>query len=109
MNDISSYNDLFLTTAKEHINALENKFAEDNTIENMEEIFRRLHSLKGSSGAMGYKEIENTCTKMVDLIRPEQKVLLPDEQTFNTLKTFFDRLKEQLRSISSGKVGNIRE
>lgn len=106
MNDISSYNELFLTTAKEHVEAILKVLHNDNDNQNLNEVFRRAHSLKGSSEMMNHEQITSICDQIISLIRPEDMVISVDNTTYDKLRILADELKKQLSMIPTEGINN---
>lgn len=74
------YKRLFITTASEHVQLAESllsKLTNSQSDEAIKEFFRHIHSLKGSSNAMGYQEITSACDEIDALVHP-----LPDTYQF---------------------------
>lgn len=72
--DLLSYRDLFIETAKEHVQKINSELANSSARDEvMDEIYRRIHSLKGSSSIMGFSEISQLCTKAGDLLQNRDK------------------------------------
>lgn len=71
----SEYSDLFLKTAKEHIQIVEKLligYESDLTNHELQkEIYRRIHSLKGSSTIMNHEKIADHCSKILEFLNPE--------------------------------------
>lgn len=63
VSDVSSYRGLFIETATDHIRAINSLLVNERTTESEEEIYRHLHSLKGSASVMGYLDIVELCNK----------------------------------------------
>lgn len=105
--DISSYNGLFLRSAKDHIDTIENKLLpllnSLNQNDNTEEIYRRAHSLKGSSSVMGYTEISDICNQIIGLVHP-QDTEIPNDKSFDTLPDLIDSLKKQIFEIEQNNT-----
>ncbi len=105
--DISSYNGLFLKTAKEHIDIISNNLDALKDISDKqnvyEEIYRRAHSLKGSSSVMGHREITETCTEIVTLVHPLIEASISDEK-LNHLSSLVLNLKRQIDEVE--KISN---
>lgn len=69
--DISSYNDLFLKSANNHLTEVKKLLSNiqiENKKQTFEEIYRHIHSLKGSSSVMGVNTIVTLCDEINSLI-----------------------------------------
>jgi chemotaxis protein histidine kinase CheA len=109
-HDISAYNALFLKSAKDHIDTIENSLSniisaqDKKTI--FEDIYRRVHSLKGSSSVMQHDNISSTCTEIISIIHPEDKIEEPKD--ISVISRLVNILKEQIKDIDDErKVQNI--
>ncbi len=103
VSDISGYSELFFKTADEHITQIEEGLREvmhsANPNELTEEIYRHVHSLKGSSSVMGYNAISSICTKLGDILHPDATTYTITEQNFNELTNLMKALKEEMSEI----------
>lgn len=101
--DLSEYKDLFIQSAKDHLKALEQQISLINPSENskeiLEEIYRRAHSLKGSSAIMGHSSITQLCSGIIDLTHSEDAFSTMDQHTINQLKAKINTLRELLEKI----------
>src|SRR5690348_9473201 len=95
-NDISNYDGLFFETANDHITSCESLLIDTPQTVDMQEIFRHIHSLKGSSQMMGFENISNICQKLISIIRPDESVITVDSDGLTTIKQLFNDLKKQL-------------
>ena len=61
--DVSQYLEIFLDETNEHLQNLNTQIleleADPENMDNINEIFRAAHSLKGMAGTMGYKRMQN--------------------------------------------------
>ena len=61
--DVSQYLEIFLDETNEHLQNLNTQILElesdPENMDNINEIFRAAHSLKGMAGTMGYKRMQN--------------------------------------------------
>lgn len=100
------YKQLFITTATDHIQLAESllsQLANSLSNEDAKEFFRHIHSLKGSSSVMGYKEISSACDEIDSLIHPTSDTyqLLPQHigkisDLLSQTKQFVAALKNQI-------------
>ncbi|MES2616071.1 MAG: chemotaxis protein CheA [Bdellovibrionota bacterium] len=66
-------------------------------VETIKNLFREVHSLKGSSGVFGLREIADLTHHAEDLLdRIRDGELNPGEEIFSALLSCFDRLKEMM-------------
>lgn len=103
--DIAGYNDLFLRTATEHISAIENLLSGVSSTEKLEELFRQVHSLKGSSEVMGHNEISKTCSEIISYIRPGGDLVTINSEIVEILKKLTNQLKNQLQIFEPENLG----
>lgn len=104
--DTAGYIGLFLKSAKEHIQALEILLSSEK-LPDTKEIFRHIHSLKGASQMMGYKDIAALCTEIIGYIRPEGVILKANEEHINSIKRTIEHIKERLRVLEPEKMGEV--
>lgn len=88
VSDVSSYRGLFIETANEHVNIIDSLLLQKVESDERDEIFRRLHSLKGSSSVMGYKNIASLCDKA------------QDEKEVSQLKIVIADIREKISEIA---------
>lgn len=102
-SDISGYTELFFQTADEHIAKIEEELKEvlssSNSQEEIEDIYRRVHSLKGSSSVMGYHVISDMCTTIGDLIHPSEGVLTISSANIGEVTNLIGGLKNKLQEV----------
>lgn len=103
--DTAGYNNLFLKSAWEHIKALDILLNSDN-LPDQKEVFRHVHSLKGSSQMMGYKKIAEACSEIIAHIRPEGTILEASDELIKVIKKYLDEVKEQMTLLESEKIGD---
>lgn len=103
--DIAGYNTLFLKTAREHIQALESLLS-SSSLPDIKEIFRHVHSLKGSSQMMGYQEITKLCSEIIANIRPQGTILTANKELVTSLSLLVKELENQIKKVSE-KMGDI--
>ena len=98
--DLGSFIDLFFSTANDHYASIKEQILrisekEDNTSV-LYEIYRRSHSLKGSSMMMGYKNITEVCVSLVSLVHPENGQVFQLDQ-LSQLNILTEKLYEQIQ------------
>lgn len=104
MSDLSQYKDLYLETAKEYIQALNEALLvlEKNPIDAhaIEVIFRNAHSLKSQSAAMQYAQTGLLCHTIEDVFYEIKNNRLKLDTTLaNLLFSSFDNLKKSIQNI----------
>lgn len=104
--DNAGYNDLFLKTAYEHIDACQYLLSKSE-LADFEEFFRNIHSLKGSSELMGHIPLAKICEEIISLIRPDGVLLLPNTKLITLLQTLIGKAKNHLNLIQSKKVEEL--
>lgn len=87
LEDVQMLVEVFLSEAKKNLDNL--KKAVDTN--NLEDIFRYAHSIKGSASNLTLQEISNTAKEMEDSAR--KNTLFDYKTTFETLKQFIDNIK----------------
>jgi Chemotaxis protein histidine kinase and related kinases len=106
MSEFEQYRSLFVAESRENHENLVNNMLElekgsDQTA--IDEIFRSIHTLKGSSASMGFADMERLCHTMEDvfqLIRNGSAVMTGDLS--NILLSCTDLIEEMLDDIESG-------
>jgi len=106
MSEFEQYRSLFVAESRENHENLVNNMLElekgsDQTA--IDEIFRSIHTLKGSSASMGFADMERLCHTMEDvfqLIRNGTAVMTEDLS--NILLSCTDLIEEMLDDIESG-------
>ena len=95
--NVSDYEDLFFSTASDHLLAIEQqlKFRSLKKQVDLNEIFRRIHSLKGSASVMKHNNISDLCDEISQLIKRQSKSDL-DSQQYDKLFQLVIRLKNEL-------------
>jgi chemotaxis protein histidine kinase CheA len=102
--NIAGYNSLFLKTAKEHIQELERLLFSTTNQPNIKEVFRHVHSLKGSSQMMGYENIAALCTEIISNIRPKNTIIEANRENIESIEKLVKELKNQIQMMSE-KIG----
>ncbi|MCX8150999.1 MAG: chemotaxis protein CheA [Candidatus Bathyarchaeota archaeon] len=109
--DNDQYRELFIEEAKEHIECLTKsmltleKEPQNRDIINM--LFRSAHTLKGSSGMMGYKDFQELTHKMEDVFDGMRKGNVPTPELITVLLECVDALSARLERIQKGLEGEI--
>jgi two-component system chemotaxis sensor kinase CheA len=101
--DNDQYRQLFIEEAKEHIETLTKsllsleKDPENQDLVNM--LFRSAHTLKGSSGMMGFKDFQELTHAMEDIFDGMRKGNKPSSTLVSTLLECVDSLSNRLEQI----------
>lgn len=109
--DNEQYKQLFIDEAKEHIETLTKsllileKEPENQDVLNM--LFRSAHTLKGSSGMMGFKDFQELTHAMEDIFDEMRKGNQPSSELISTLLECVDALSERLNNIQNQVEGEI--
>ncbi|MGD6851455.1 MAG: chemotaxis protein CheW [Candidatus Bathyarchaeia archaeon] len=110
-SDNDQYRELFIEEAKEHIETLTKsmlileKEPENQEVVNM--LFRSAHTLKGSSGMMGYKDFQELTHAMEDIFDDMRKGSKPSSNLVSLLLECIDALTQRLENIQNQLEGNI--
>lgn len=105
------YRELFIEEAKEHIDTITKsmlileKEPENQEVVNM--LFRSAHTLKGSSGMMGFKDFQELTHAMEDIFDDMRKGSKPSSDLISLLLECVDALTQRLDSIQNGVEGEI--
>ncbi|MGD6934909.1 MAG: chemotaxis protein CheW [Candidatus Bathyarchaeia archaeon] len=105
LDDNDQYMQLFIEEAKEHIDTLTKsllileKDPENQEIVNM--LFRSAHTLKGSSGMMGFKDFQELTHAMEDIFDGMRKGKKPNSTLVSTLLECVDSLSTRLEQIQN--------
>ncbi len=105
--DMSQYLGVFVEEAKENIQALNNAVMElesnPNSKDAVDEIFRLMHTLKGSSATMGFNKLSKMChalENLLDSVRSEKAKVT--ENLIDLVFTGIDRLNDVISDIENG-------
>ena len=99
------YRQLFIEEAKEHIETLTKsllileKDPHNQEVINM--LFRSAHTLKGSSGMMGFKDFQELTHSMEDIFDDMRKGKKPSSTLVSTLLECVDSLSTRLEQIQN--------
>jgi two-component system chemotaxis sensor kinase CheA len=109
--DSSQYRELFIEEAREHIDALtKSLLALEKDRENMEIVnvlFRSAHTLKSSSGMMGYRDLQELTHAMEDVFDGMRKGSKPSSNLISGLLECVDALSLKLKKIEDMGEGEI--
>ena len=103
--DSKQYRELFIEEAREHIDALTKsllsleKDQQNTEIVNM--LFRSAHTLKGSSGMMGYNDFQELTHAMEDIFDDMRKGNKPSSNLISVLLQCVDALSLKLKNIQN--------
>ncbi|MBA3646110.1 MAG: chemotaxis protein CheA [Gemmatimonadaceae bacterium] len=109
--DTSGYAKLFLTESREHLVEINNALLaleRDANSDAVDELFRAVHSIKGMSGAMGYKsvtELSHELENLLDKLRNGK--ILVTTQVMDTLFTSSDALETAISLATSDKPRDL--
>lgn len=109
--DNDQYRQLFIEEAKEHIDTITKsmlileKDPENQEVVNM--LFRSAHTLKGSSGMMGFKDFQELTHAMEDIFDEMRKGNKPSCDLISLLLECVDALTQRLDNIQSRVDGDI--
>ena len=105
--DMSQYLGVFVEEAKENIQALNNAVMElesnPNSKDAVDEIFRLMHTLKGSSATMGFNKLSKMChalENLLDSVRSEKAKVT--ENLIDLVFMGIDRLNDVISDIENG-------
>jgi two-component system, chemotaxis family, sensor kinase CheA len=105
------YRQLFIDEAKEHIDTITKsmlileKEPENQEVVNM--LFRSAHTLKGSSGMMGFKDFQELTHAMEDVFDDMRKGNHPSSNLISALLECVDALTQRLYNIQNSVAGEI--
>jgi two-component system, chemotaxis family, sensor kinase CheA len=105
VEDNDEYKQLFIEEAKEHIETLTKsllileKDPHNQEVINM--LFRSAHTLKGSSGMMGFKDFQELTHSMEDIFDDMRKGKKPSSTLVSTLLECVDSLSTRLEQIQN--------
>ncbi|MCW3999741.1 MAG: chemotaxis protein CheA [Candidatus Bathyarchaeota archaeon] len=109
--DSDAYREVFIEEAKEHIETLTKsmlileKEPQNQEVINM--LFRSAHTLKGSSGMMGYKDFQELTHAMEDIFDLMRKGSSPSCELISLLLECVDALTQRLENIQNSVEGEI--
>jgi len=106
--DTTDFLGLFITEAREHIETqaaiLSRALAAGLGREEIHELFRRAHSIKGMAAAMGFSSMSTLAHAMEDLLhRWRDGALRPEPESLGRLVRANDHLSIQLDAVASGR------
>lgn len=109
--DNDQYRDLFIEEAQEHIDTITKsmlileKAPQNTEVVNM--LFRSAHTLKGSSGMMGFKDFQQLTHAMEDVFDCMRKGNKPNSNLVSLLLECVDALTSRLENIKNNVEGEI--
>jgi two-component system chemotaxis sensor kinase CheA len=109
--DNDQYRELFIEEAKEHIDTITKsmlileKEPENQEVINM--LFRSAHTLKGSSGMMGFKDFQELTHAMEDVFDDMRKGNKPSCELISLLLECVDALTQRIDNIQNHVEGDI--
>ncbi len=109
--DTSGYAKLFLTESREHLVEISNALLaleRDANSEAVDELFRAVHSIKGMSGAMGYKSVTELSHEMENLLdKLRTGSVLVTTQVMDALFAASDTLETSIDLATSEKPRDL--
>jgi two-component system chemotaxis sensor kinase CheA len=103
--DINQYRQLFIEEAREHIEALTKLLLtlekDQQNIEIVNMLFRSAHTLKSSSGMMGYNDLQELTHAMEDIFDDMRKGNVPSSNLISVLLECVDALSSKLENIQN--------
>jgi two-component system chemotaxis sensor kinase CheA len=105
------YRQLFIEEAKEHIDTITKSMLilekEPENTEVINALFRSAHTLKGSSGMMGFKDFQELTHDMEDVFDDMRKGNRPSSNLITALLECIDALSQRLENIQNQVEGEI--
>jgi two-component system, chemotaxis family, sensor kinase CheA len=109
--DNDQYRQLFIEEAKEHIETLTKSMLilekEPGNQEVVNMLFRSVHTLKGSSGMMGFRDFQELTHAMEDVFDDMRKGSHPSSNLISLLLECVDALSQRLGNIQNQVEGEI--
>jgi len=109
--DNDQYRELFIEEAKEHIETITKSMLilekEPENTEVVNQLFRSAHTLKGSSGMMGFKDFQELTHAMEDVFDDMRKGSKPSSNLISLLLECVDALTLRLENIQNHVEGEI--
>ena len=103
--DSNQYRQLFIEEAREHIEALTKLLLtlekDQQNIEVVNMLFRSAHTLKSSSGMMGYNDLQELTHAMEDIFDDMRKGNVPSSNLISVLLECVDALSSKLENIQN--------
>ena len=96
--DVSQYLEIFLDETNEHLQNLNTQILElesdPENMDNINEIFRAAHSLKGMAGTMGYKRMQNLTHDMENVFSEVRNGNIKVFQCLDALEEYKNNIQE---------------
>jgi len=109
--DNDQYRQLFIEEAKEHIDTMTKSMLilekEPENQEVVNALFRSAHTLKGSSGMMGFTDFQDLTHAMEDIFDDMRKGKHPSSDLISVLLECVDALSQRLDNIQNKVEGEI--
>ncbi|MEM3731125.1 MAG: chemotaxis protein CheA [Candidatus Bathyarchaeia archaeon] len=109
--DVRQYKQAFIDEARDHLDAITQALLilekDQKNSEALNAIFRAAHTLKGSSGMMGYKDISELTHAMEDVFDNLRKGGQVSSGLIDVLLNCVDSLTERLNRIQNDEEGEI--
>ncbi|MCX8152973.1 MAG: chemotaxis protein CheA [Candidatus Bathyarchaeota archaeon] len=110
--DCNQYREVFIEEAREHIDTLTQSLLslekDPQNIELVNVLFRAAHTLKGCSGMMGYKDMQELTHAMEDVFDDLRKGLKPSSNLISVLLECADALSSRLENIQNMNEEEIK-
>ncbi|PVX27076.1 MAG: chemotaxis protein CheA [Candidatus Bathyarchaeum sp.] len=104
--DMEQYKEAFIEEAREHIETLTQSLLtlekDPKNTDALNNIFRSAHTLKGSSGMMGFKDLQDLAHSMEDIFDNLRKGGQVSSDLIDVLLECIDALTTRLESIQNG-------
>lgn len=106
--DVASYRVVFIKSALDHLNSIKSNLPNlsnpDLSESVLEEIYIHIHSLKGSSGVMGYSPISEICSEIDILIHPPDNYLKNKDEFFPKISGLINKLESEILNIENSTI-----
>lgn len=105
--DVAKYKDLFLSEAREHLEAMNKSLLKlekrPRETEFIDEIFRQTHTLKSMASTMNYDKMTRLCHATEDVLDGIKRKKLKIDDVIDPLFECFDALETGIKQISGDK------
>ncbi|MCD6445899.1 chemotaxis protein CheA, partial [Candidatus Bathyarchaeota archaeon] len=109
--DTEQYKELFIEEAKEHLQTITQSLLDleknPENVEILNKIFRSAHTLKGSSGMMGFNDISELTHTMEDIFDELRKGAKVSSNLIDVLFECVDALEVRLNKLENGENEQI--
>lgn len=105
-SDLSAYKEVFLTSAKKHLEGLDYNLnllkTTNETQEIVNDLYLHLHSLKGECGVMGYPDIMEKCEKALGFLKNEKQNLTGSQNVLGSISEVINSIKSDILVLENG-------